>query len=582
MPLSPAMIQALVAVVAEAAAAGRGGKGAVYARACEHLGISRATLMRHLQEVAMKPPRKKRSDAGSSDIPEEVLQLVSATLMEGYRNNDKKIMSVQLAIDSLVGDGKIPPGRVDTATGEITPWSACSMRRALYQRGLHPSQLRRPTPATPQKSAHPNDVWQIDASISTLFYVPESGLADMPPGEFYKNKPHNFERIKRQRLTRYVVTDHCSGAIFVHYVAGGESIVNMTDSFLRAIVQRPDQQMYGVPFYLMMDPGGDNTVVRNLCRRLQVELVVNKAGNARAKGQVENAQNIVECNFESGFKFARVPDIAWINRQAARWMRWYNSVKTHGRHGLTRYQKWLEIKPGELRVIPEGLDLKALVFGKPEQRKVNQWCQVEFGGASWKVGHVPGVMIDEWLDVVINPFDPDSLFAVITDPGQHETLIPLERVVLDEHGFQAAGAHIGREYKQPADTILETNRKAIERFVTGADTDEAAAAARKAKQPVLGGRFDAYKYLDDVPNVEILPRRGTTLDVATRTAAAPERTRTLFETAAELARRGIAMDAEKNRLVAQWYPDGVPESALDDLQARLTVRAGLRVVGGES
>lgn len=70
--------------------------------------------------------------------------------------------------------------------------------------------------------------------------------------------------------------------------------------------------------------------------------------------------------------------------------------------------------------------------------------------------------------------------------------------------------------------------------------------------------------------------------MSTRTAAAPERALTLFEAAAELARRGVAMDADKNRLVAQWHPDGVPESALDDLQARLTVRSGLRVVGAGS
>lgn len=580
MRLSPAMIQSLVAVASEVEAAGRGGKGAVYDRACKTLGIGRATLMRYLKEVTMAPQRKKRSDAGSSKIPSDVLQMVSAALMEGYRNNDKKLMSVQNAIDTLVGDGKIPPGRTDTETGEISPWSDCTLRRALRQRGLHPEQLRRPAPAMPQKSAHPNDVWQIDASISTLFYVPESGLADMPPGEFYKNKPGNFEKIKRQRLTRYVITDHCSGAIFVHYVAGGESIVNMTDSFLRAIVARPDQQLYGVPFYLMMDPGGDNTVVRNLLRRLQVEPIVNKAGNARAKGQVENAHNIVECNFEIGFKFGHVPDIAWINRQAARWMRWYNSVKVHGRHGLTRYQKWMEIKPDELRVIAEDIDLKALVFGKPERRKVNQWCQVEFGNANWKVGHVPGVRMDEWLDVAVNPFDPASLFAVVTDPGQRETLIPLERVELDEHGFQGHAAHIGREYKRHADTVLETNRKAIERFATGAETDESAEAARKAKKLPFGGAVDAYKYLDNLPNVEMLPRRGTALDVATQTAAAPERRLSGFEAAAELARRGVEMNPEKNRLVAQWYPEGVPESELEALQHRLSVRASLRVVGG--
>ena len=39
------------------------------------------------------------------------------------------------------------------------------------------------------------------------------------------------------------------------------------------------------------------------------------------------------------------------------------------------------------------------------------------------------------------------------------------------------------------------------------------------------------------------------------------------------------MDADKNRQVAAWHPDGVPEGELLALAQRLTVRAGLKVVG---
>jgi len=84
-------------------------------------------------------------------------------------------------------------------------------------------------------SDHPNDVWQIDASISTLFYVPDerqSGMQDMAPGVFYKNKPENFERVARQRVTRFVITDHTSGAVKVRYALGGESEANFTEFFL--------------------------------------------------------------------------------------------------------------------------------------------------------------------------------------------------------------------------------------------------------------------------------------------------------------------------------------------------------------
>jgi len=578
----PALIQCLVETAAAADAAGHGGKEAVYAAACQHTGLSRATLMRHLKEVTVKAKRKQRSDAGTTSIPETMLQLVAATMMEGYRANNKKIMTVGHALEILAANGQVPRGRADAETGEILPWSASAVLRALRQSGLHPEQLRRATPATPQRSLHPNDVWQIDASISTLFYVPEDGIADMSPAVFYKNKPGNFEKIKRQRLTRYVVTDHCSGAIFVHYVAGGESIVNMTESFLRAIAERPGQQMYGVPFHLTMDPGsaGESSAFGNLLRRLFVEPVVNAVGNARAKGQVENAHNLVECDFESGFKFGHVPGIDWINAQAARWMRWYNSTKVHGRHGLTRYQKWLEITAEQLRVVATGVDVRAVVFGKPAKRKVNQWLHVEFSGQEWKVGHVPGVMIGEFLEVVTNPFDAAALHAVAHDTQGNELLIALERVEKDEHGFVADGALIAREFKGHADTVLETNRKLIERLATATDTDAAAEAARKVRKLPFAGAVDAYKHLDDVPDVATLPRRGTALEVAGRVTAAPERTLSLFEVAAELARRGLAMDADNNRQIAQWHPQGVAESALDDLQARLVARAGLRLVGG--
>ena len=585
MRLAPVLIQQLVQIAQAAAAAGHGGKEQVYADACRTLGISRASLMRYLKEVTVKPPRKRRSDAGATGIPVDKLQMVSATLMEGYRANNKKIMSIPHALEILAANG-IRLERVDPETGVITAYSPSAVARALRQAGLHPDQLRRATPATPQRSEHPNDVWQIDASISTLFYVPESGLADMSPAVFYKNKPGNFERIKRQRLTRYVVTDHCSGAIFVHYVAGGESIVNMTDSFLCAIRQRPNQQMYGVPFHLMMDPGAGTLVeggaIRSLLTRLHVEPVVNSVGNARAKGQVENAHNIVECDFESGFKFGHVPGIDWINQQAARWMRWYNSTKVHSRHGLTRYQKWLEITQEQLRVIDPALDVRAMVFGKQITRKVTGSLTVEFDNAEWKIGHVPGVMIGESVTLAQSPFNPASLFAITIEDG-HEVMVELPRVEIDEHGFHADAPRIGSGlFKAQPDTILETNRKAIERLATGAETDEDAAAARKAKAVPFGAKLDAYKHLDDVPDVTTLPRRSTEHAINARTRPAPEIVLTLFETATELARRGVAMDAEKNRLVKDWYPAGVPETALDDLQARLTVRSGLRVVGGTS
>lgn len=579
MRISPAMTQALQDVFNAAAAAPSGGKGAVYASACARLGISLATLHRYLKETTVKPTRKRRSDAGDSALPLAQAQKLSAVLMEAYRANNKKISSVSLALKRL---RKNEPGFAEwtnPATGELLPLSAGACARALRLYGLHPDQLRMATAAQPQRSLHPNDVWQIDASISTLFYVPEGGVADMSPAVFYKNQPGNFEKIKRQRLTRIVLTDHCSGAIFLHYVPGGESVANMADAFLLAIQPRPQQMMHGVPFHLSMDPGsGFAGAFKNLLQRLQCTPVVNQAGNPRAKGQVENAHNLVECDFESGFKYTAVPSMDWINAQAQQWMRYYNSTQVHSRHGLTRYAKWMEITASQLRLVEPDVARDLLIHDYKTPRVVE--LTVRFAGKQWRVNNVPNVMNGEKLKVTYNPFNPATAYVLDVDADGHEVLIEIPEVLKDEHGFAADGSLIGREFKDQPDTRADTNRKLIERLATGTDTDEAAAAARKAKVLPLAGAFDPYAHHQDVPDVAMLPRRGTELVTTLRTATALARLLTPFEATTALVNMGVVMNRETSAQVRAWYPDGVPEDALADLQARLTVRSGLRVVAG--
>jgi hypothetical protein len=158
-------------------------------------------------------------------------------------------------------------------------------------------------------------------------------------------------------------------------------------------------------------------------------------------------------------------------------------------------------------------------------------------------------------------------------------LIEVPEVAEGEHGFDAGAALIGREFKSQPDTLADTNRKLVERIATGAPTDTVAEEARKAKTVPFGGRLDPYKHHDALPGATMLPRRGTLLETGASVAKAAARVLTLFEVAAELARRGEAMTAERNAQVRAWYPEGVPEDQLDELKARLTVRAGLRVVG---
>ena len=581
--MSPALIEALLDVARRAQAAGHGNKEAVYTAACQHLGLSRATLMRNLKEVTVKTDRKRRSDHGETSLSRSDAQLLSSAMMEGYRANDKSIVTLRKALKMLRANRPGFACAIDSATGEIRQLSESACARALRTHNMHPEQMRQPDPVQSLASAHPNDVWQLDFSISTLFYVPDqsqNGMQDMDKAVFYKNKPDNFEKIKRQRLLRGAITDHLSGSIYVLYQQGGESMENMAELLLAAIAKRPGQQMYGVPFHLMVDPGsGAGGAFKNLARRLQINLIINEAGNPRAKGQVENAHNLIETDFESGFKFAHVPSIEWINEKAQGWMRHYNSVNVHSRHGMSRWSKWLQITEQQLRLVDVKL-ARELLTHEPAMPKVDRELNVRFAGRVWSVKDVPGVLVGEKLSVTHNPFNEATAYVVDRDASGNELLIEIPEIKRNEHGFFEGAALIGREHKSLGDTEASANRKQVERIATGATTDEQARAARKAKQLPFGGTIDPYKHHDELPAATVLPRKGVDLQLTTATREAPAAVLNSFETATRLRAMGMQMDREKTSQIRAWYPDGIAEDQLQALFDRLTVRGSLRVVAG--
>lgn len=589
MPRSPAFIERLAQIAAQAAQAGHGGKSAVYAAAAAELQISRATLLRHLAQVAVKAERRQRSDAGGVELTHADAELIATMLMESHRKNNKRLLSIGQAVEILRANGMVTAARLDAETGELVPLSDTAISRGLRAHALHPDQLLRPAPAVELKSLHPNHVWQIDASMCVLYYLAtgnskEAGLQVMDAKKFYKNKPANLKRIENDRVWRYVVTDHNSGALFNHYVWGAESGQNLAESFIAAIQPRGDDPFHGVPLILMMDMGSANTsgLFTNLARRLQVRLLPHAPENARATGQVENAQNIVERSFESGLRLQPVSSIEELNAFARRWAHWINANKVHSRHGRTRFEQWLTIGEEQLRIAPSPELCRELLTHAPERRKVTDKLRVSFRGREFDVRSVPRVMVGETLQVTFNPYILDAACIVdVADDGA-EMLHSVPVVAKDDAGFAETANVIGEDYRRHADTRADTNRKAVEMIAMGASTLEQAAAARKAKAVPFGGRVDPYKVIEQAPQRSFMPRRGIDLPSITTVAsieAAPT-VLTLFEAAAELARRGVAMTPERNALVRQLHGDGVPENELDDLAHRLTVRAGLRVVSG--
>ena len=585
MALNPATATRLLQLAQASANAPRGTKRVLMAAACAELGVSQATLHRHLGHIILKTPRKQRDDCGAVALPRPEAIAISAALMTSQRKTDKRLMSITQAVGILRANGEVRAEFMDPATGELRPLSDSAIARGLRAHGVHPDQLNRPAPAVQLKSLHPNHVWQIDASICVLYYLnaataKEAGLQVMARDQFYKNKPANLKRIESERVWSYEVTDHYSGAIYVNYVLGAESGGNLADSFMGAIQKREGDPLHGVPFVLMMDMGSANTggLFANLARRLQVQLIAHSPGNARATGQVEKARDQIERSFESGLRLKPVRDLDDLNAQAQRWATWYNANQIHSRHGKTRYALWLTIAAQQLRLAPPLAVCQELLTQHPEPRLVRDQLRVQFKGREFDVSGVPGVMVGEKLPITTSPYQADAALVLLKDADGHELLHSIPVVGKDDAGFADSANVIGEDYARPADTQLETNRKEVERFAFDAATDEEAAAKRKANVTPFGGRIDPYKVIEQAPERTWLPKESSALAVAVTTTStvAPVRVLTPFQAASELVQRGVAMTPELRALLA----GGLPEDELAALAARYTVRAGLRVING--
>jgi len=427
-------------------------------QAAEKIGVSYATLYRKLREFGVERGRKARCDSGQITVGFDDAQLVSAVLVESTRRNNKRLMSIHQAMDMLIANGKLAPGQIDPATGEIVRVSPGTMARALRQYKLHPDQLSRPAPVTELASLHPNHVWALDASLCVLYYLRREadahhGLQVMDAKEFYKNKPHNVKKIENDRVWRYVFSDHTSGAFYLEYVLGAESGPNLTHCFINAI-QEGNGQMHGVPWMVMMDPGSANTgaVFKNLARSLSIELIVNSVGNARGKGQVEKTHDIVERNFESGLKFITVQSLDELNQHAWRWMRTFNAFALHSRTERSRDGVWMQITPEQLRKAPPPEVCRELANTAVQTRKVSSRLTISFNADDYDVSGLPGVIVGDTVSFVRNPWRPDTVQVLWTNAEGREVYHIAEKVERNEFGFPVNAPVIGEGYRARADT----------------------------------------------------------------------------------------------------------------------------------
>ena len=476
--------------------AGFGEKGAIVKTACEHLKISKAQLYRDLETVGFKTERKQRSDKGKSIVSAEVAEQVGGMVHVATRANGKQTLPITTALGILKASGKAP---------NVSP---ATIARVMKNNMCHPKQLATPSAHTQQKSLHPNHVWQVDASICVLFYLPRGGMQVMDEKKFYKNKPANVKKIENDRVIRYVITDHFSGSVYVEYVYGSESAENLTEIFLNCIQKRSLQEpMHGVPFILYTDKGCANTsgLFKNLLERLDVKFIAHATGNSQAKGQVENAQNLVETQFEGRLRFLKINSIEHLNQTAEQWRKMWNETQVHSRTKRSRNAVWQTIAQNQLRIAPPLELCQELLSTSPVERTVAANLTVSYaikgyGSNDYDVRHVDGVYPKAKLKVIVNPYRAPSIDIITVDEHGNDVVYTCDPVQVDWVGFRPDAAIIGEETKSMPQSAIDENRKRIIKKAYNADTLEQADKAIAKKHTAYEGQLNA---MADVQATEV-------------------------------------------------------------------------------
>ncbi|MDW7745867.1 transposase [Halomonas sp.] len=554
-------------VAQELREAPRGQKGQIVARAAQFLSCSKDRVYRGLKAAGWDAQRQRRRDRGASQVSREEAATVASIMRQSTRDSGKRLLSVEVALEIALAN---------PASGVTTRASADTYARVMREQGLHPDQVSRATPHTQMRSQHPNHVHQFDVSVCVLYYLDKGGLAVMDAKRFYKNKPENAAKVVNQRVLRYLITDHYSGAFYVEYfLAAGEDQETLFEFLMHAWPERdhPHDPFHGVPQMMVWDAGSANQshLIRNLLDQLQVTHWAHTPGQPRSKGQVERTHDLVERDFEGRLSLMRVESLEALNAAAHTWMRHFSATKLHTRTRSTRYGLWQTIRPEQLRLCPPRELCEQLLRTKPESRKVRGDLTISyaikgFESATYSVADLPGVRVGEIVTVTVNPYRAPNVFVALENGAEQFECAPLER---DAAGFYLDSPVFGESYAAKPDTDVDANRKAMDKAAYGVETQQEVDKARGKRQTPFSGEFDPISYLaaDTLP--AFMARRGTPLDVAKATSVtlAPL---SMIEALKRLRERlGRALSPDESDLVRNRYPEGVPEEQLDALVAEL-------------
>lgn len=439
-------------------------------------GRSISFCYKELKKSGYDSGRTARKDRGKSNINADMIKTVASLVKAGIRENGKKTMPVNVALDILKRNG------LDVGVGESR------LRELLREYKVDGENLKKETHHGRMRSEYPNQVHEVDPSVALIYFAPDSAKSKIiEDSEYYKNKDFFHDgkdkkgrQIKRKKCLRYVLTDHYSGSICVrYYSAYGETAEYLYDFLLYAWgrKEREDYAFHGVPETLLWDKGSANISksVSNALKSLGVRSITHSAGNPRAKGQVENANNLIETHLECLFRIEGVSGIEEMNEAAERFCIEYNTKQKIKRMGMTissRHSLWQKIPIEKLRELPD-LELCRQIFSAGVlERKVRADLTVSLYHNKAKrtlFYSLINLPVEKGDRVNCQPLlFGDEYKAIIWFEGRDEYNKKIELsyevkpIEVDEAGFDINAAVIGKEYKRTELTEGERETKAIE------------------------------------------------------------------------------------------------------------------------
>lgn len=587
--LSPEICEYLRGLARRLDAAGHGGATPLVRDAAEFLQWSPQTVYRQLKAAAgWSSGRRARCDKGSTSVSPEALATLGAAQREAVRDNGKQTLFTTTARGVLEHNGIVLP----VSNGQLN--------RLMRDRHLNVAAQRVANPVQQLRAPYPNHTHEVDPSLCLVYYL-KGRQHIVRDREFYKNKLEGMAKVKF-KVYRYVLYDKASGAIVPWYCeAAGEDQHNLFAFLMHAWGELEGRLFRGVPQFMLWDKGSANqsAAIANLLKHLEVTPLDHSAGNARAKGGVENANNLVETQFESRLRFEPVNDVADLNRSAAAWANAYNANLIPGqdtrlrRIGLaapvSRYDLWQLVTAEQLRLLPAEEVCRALMASKLEERQVKPNMTITFRHpaaerpATYSLRGLEGVNVGAKVEVRALVYGECAVqLQVPRYDGEMLTYRVEPEQGYDRFGQLEAAAEIGAEYKSLPKTEAQRAADGMDAIAyPGVAADEVKAARDKKATP-FAGQMKAHGFLQDIELPAYMPRSGTEIAAPAHAVAQPQ---LLDATAAMLRiveKTGQRLSPDQYAFFMQRYEGGVPEDQIDALIAQFTApeQQPMRAAGG--